>query len=281
MLKSVRMSKKAQVTIFVVVAVLVVALVGVSYVVVNNKSKGSDANLSPEAQVFKTYMDDCLKDVLRDSIVHIGLQGGYFSPPDSEDRALDFFGVVVPYYLYEKENLIISEKRLVSELSQAIEVDAVSVCAAGFTDSEYGIEVADADANVILGDESVKLQLNLPVVITKGEIKSEVKEYETEVPIRLKEVYDNSVAITKTASVEPYHLCIDCVDAVRDNNIIVNAFTWQDNTLIFRLSDYASRIDDNNPDPYRYYFAIKYIDWSCDNLPSDIDNYIKEECDLR
>src|SRR3989344_3107805 len=110
------MLKRGQVTIFVVVAVVIVALVGISYVVVNNKEKGSDTNLSPEAQVFKTYMDGCLKDVLRDSIVHIGLQGGYFSPPDSEDRALDFFGEVVPYYLYEKENLIISEKRLVSEL---------------------------------------------------------------------------------------------------------------------------------------------------------------------
>ena len=56
------MGKRGQVTIFVVIAVVIVALVGVSYLVVNNKNKGNEVPKTSEIAEFKIFVDGCLRE---------------------------------------------------------------------------------------------------------------------------------------------------------------------------------------------------------------------------
>ena len=106
------MSKRAQVTVFVVIAVVIVALAGVSYLVVKNK--GSDVPKTPEEVAFKTYMDGCSNACLRASLVDLGYNGGYYDLNGISNS--DFLMINFPFL----SNLMISSSVLVSFLTSAI-----------------------------------------------------------------------------------------------------------------------------------------------------------------
>src|SRR3990167_7805577 len=98
-----KVNRRAQVTIFVVIAVVIVALASVSYLVVKNKE--SDVPKTPEAAAFKTYIDGCLKDSLEEVLIVMGQRGGYYNLPSNslnDELSVGFLDYNVPYYLNEK-----------------------------------------------------------------------------------------------------------------------------------------------------------------------------------
>ena len=281
-----KVNRRAQVTIFVVIAVVIVALASVSYLVVKNKE--SDVPKTPEAAAFKTYIDGCLKDSLEEVLIVMGQRGGYYNLPSNslnDELSVGFLDYNVPYYLNEKNLLAISKPKLVDELRKGFEQKAKE-CVDNY-ETTLEVSTGRITSQFFLEEDVVKAVLNFPITLLKQEddTSSTVSSFEVEVPIRLNAVYENAAEIVILQLADPYNICIDCLDAIRDPNILVTGHLINDNTIVFELADYSSQVrGDKQSDqlgPYMYYFAIKYIDWSCDNLPSDIDNYIKEECDLR
>ena len=88
------MQKRAQVTLFMILAVVLVIILGLSYYIAkyNAKSKSSQSIREKtdftDTSIVKTYAESCLKSVSEDALFNrIGLHGGYVNSNS------------VPYYL--------------------------------------------------------------------------------------------------------------------------------------------------------------------------------------
>ena len=109
------MIKKGQVSIFIVVGLFVLVILGlVIYINDGGSSTVVNSGIENNNQVMlRSYIETCLEQSLVESLEHISLQGGYYmAPADS----FEINSVVsIPYYYdFEKGNLVptIDEIRL-------------------------------------------------------------------------------------------------------------------------------------------------------------------------
>src|SRR3989344_2580638 len=124
--------KRGQVTIFVIVAVIIVAVVGGDFVL-RSDGIGGDVDLpsTPEGVEFKVYMDECLEDVLEEKIYALGFSGGYHSIGEEDfvgfNRSDDL--LTVPYYLgIGGDALLPTRESLENQLAESISSDLVNRC---------------------------------------------------------------------------------------------------------------------------------------------------------
>jgi len=266
------MKRGGQVTIFVIIAVVIVVLVGLFFVFKKPLGNGNNSDISGG----KLTLDGCFDKAVRDNLVKIGLQGGYITP---KNGSVSFFGVQVPYYFYERENRFITIDEFKKNLASGIEEQFSTDCVRGFEDEEIQvIGEGKKETRINIFEDTVEVQMKAPVTITKAEGVTEIRDFKTTVYVRLQHLYDLAFKMVKIQEQDPYHICISCIDALRDHNVSIDGYTWQDNSMVYVLTDLNHTINDQN---YRYLFAAKYIEYDCDNLPSDIDENIKEECELR
>ena len=87
--KGVKKSKKAQVTIFIIIAIVIVA--GIILVLsVNSNARHFILSIfsGKDDRVIQVndYITNCLKDSTDNALFYNGLQGGYFTTPDSDPK---------------------------------------------------------------------------------------------------------------------------------------------------------------------------------------------------
>lgn len=76
--------KRGQVTIFVIVAILIVAVIALFFVFRGKLSIGSGVNL--EEQEMHSVIESCVLESLVDGVKLIGLQGGYLEVPENAEN---------------------------------------------------------------------------------------------------------------------------------------------------------------------------------------------------
>ena len=78
------MFKKSQVTIFIVIGVVLVAVIGFLYMGSTTKSIEPEFDANAEIIPLKTYVESCLKRVLEEGVDLLSVQGGcYYNIPES------------------------------------------------------------------------------------------------------------------------------------------------------------------------------------------------------
>ena len=105
---------RGQMTIFVVIALVIVAGILVFLLVKGNISGGISKNLEP----VYNYYDSCINEKTREAIDAAGSQGGYVNPPNyvpgseyaPSSSQLNFLGFPVPYWFYVSENGVVKEQ---------------------------------------------------------------------------------------------------------------------------------------------------------------------------
>ncbi|MCH7850945.1 MAG: hypothetical protein IH845_04855, partial [Nanoarchaeota archaeon] len=109
------MNNKAQITIFVIIAIVLVGGI-LAYFTLRDNLGGRRVPVELEP-VYEYYLE-CLEETTRDGIRLLGEQGGYIETPEFEpgssfmpfSNQLDFFGQGVPYWLYISGNNLLKEQ---------------------------------------------------------------------------------------------------------------------------------------------------------------------------
>jgi hypothetical protein len=174
MIKGDKRGKRGQVTIFIIVAIIIVAAIGIYFVVQKSSTQGLSKNFEP---AYKYYLS-CVETRTRAGIALLGQQGGYlytnelpfepgsdYSPTSSQ---LDLNGVGVPYWFYVSGNNIVKQQKptkenMASELSRYIS-EGINKC--NFEDfNQQGIivDVYSGSVNVVINENSVDVSMNNPV----------------------------------------------------------------------------------------------------------------------
>ena len=200
-----RRSKRGQVTIFVIVAIILVAATIIYFLARGSPSR---VDLSPELSPLYNHFLSCLEE---DSLLGIQIleqQGGYIEVPEFESGSsyspfssqLDFAGVHVPYWYYvdfagrAKEQIptkTMMEKDLANFVSREIENCNFDDYYAEGADIQF--EGAESKVEIIDGEVIIKMDLDLK--LSKANETAVVRTHEVIVSSELAGLYDSAKQI--------------------------------------------------------------------------------------
>jgi hypothetical protein len=204
----IKRGKKAQLTIFIVIAILVIAVVGLFFVFRDN-SGGEKSSGDVDISDVVNFIDGCLEESGMESLHLIGLRGGYLDPHEASTN----FGV--PFYLYEGSPNIPTKQLIEQELSKSVE-SLIPLCFENMSLAEefVGLEVElarDPRVKTFILEDRVDFELNYPIKVSKGESSSVVEDFDQSVNVRLDVLYGTSEFVVRDYLENSMNLCISCL----------------------------------------------------------------------
>lgn len=238
------MKKRGQITIFVVIALIIISLVAVAFLF-KDKIIGI---VQPSSNQITNFVENCIEDVGQKVISKIGAGGGYYFPPIlSTDSG-------IPYY-YNSGNYMPTKQQIEDEISYYIS-KSLFFCTRNFADfPDFDIKQGEINSRVLIKPKEISLEIEYPLTISKGENTIFIRNFKKNFPVRLGTIYDS---VYKSIQEQPNHegICFSCLsDISLKNDLFVNMFDYDNKTVIFVFKDYNSQI---NGEAFEFIFANKY-----------------------
>ena len=246
--------KRGQVTIFVIIAIILIASLSLYFIFGNlNDSKETDY---VEGLPVYTFVEECLETTSKQTLYFIGLHGGYFIPPEkSTDNG-------VPYYIYLGDSFLPSINQIEREISSFIESSLI-LCVDNFKEfNDFEINQGSIETRTNIKEEVVSIKINYPLTIEKEGSVSRIEEFEVEIPIRLNVLYDASKFIIDNHFENFGNLCLSCLMDYQEENSLQINMVDDENTIVYEIVDLSSILEikagEFEPENYKFRFAIKY-----------------------
>src|SRR3989338_733361 len=258
--------KRGQITIFIIIALVIVAGIG-SLVYIQSTKKVTE---NPNVADVRACAEPCLKQTAEDAVLTIGEQGGYYDLPEKSNYFLFF---PKPYYIYEKDNLVPGMQILERELGSYI-ADNIDVCLGDFEVlTQKGYDVKKAGANKVTAkidgkSNSVSVTAKIPISVSKANSTDLVTDFSTFVaPIRFETLLKASNDIAASETKDPRTICITCIQEIAQNYSLQVTITDTDdrNEFIYTLIDEQSNFTGL---PFEYSFAARYTFPNCNDVES-------------
>ncbi|MDD5012202.1 MAG: hypothetical protein PHQ66_00950 [Candidatus Nanoarchaeia archaeon] len=245
-------NRRAQVTIFIIIAIIIVAGVAIFLAVRGGISIVQiPANIQP---VYNTFLS-CLEDKTKTGIDLLESQAGYIELPEFEPGSvympfssqLNFLGNPIPYWYYvsannlQKEQMP-SEQDMEKSLESFID-DRIRECDfSSYYQEGFEIVQKTPTANVDIRSSDVNVRLNMNMEITKGEDTALVTSHETTVKSNLGALYNSAKTLYQKEQKELF-LEDYAIDNVRlyapvdGVEISCSPKTWNTNEIFSNLQD--------------------------------------------
>ena len=197
-------NKRGQVTLFIIIAIIIVGGVILYYTV----GRSSVSGVSEEMRPVYDYYLSCVEEKVRQGINLLGEQGGYIKTPEFEPGSaympfsshLSFFGQGVPYWMYVSGNNLLREnvptkEGMERELSKYV-FDRITDC--DFTDFElqgYDVYVDSGTVDSKINDLTVDVSLKNRITIFKGDSKIVVDNHELSLNSKLGKFFGMAIEI--------------------------------------------------------------------------------------
>ncbi|KHO54841.1 MAG: hypothetical protein QT10_C0011G0022 [archaeon GW2011_AR19] len=99
--------------------------------------------------------------------------------------------------------------------------------------------------------------MNYPLTIIKGDAKSKIEDFNSEVPVRLGIVYDAVGEFIEKNLETPGGFCVDCLlEVLMEKGLHSNIFWEDEKTAIFIVRDFNSAVNEKE---FILNFAGRYI----------------------
>ncbi len=240
------MQKRGQVTIFIILGIIVLIVLGWLFFVRGDifdritTEERADVFVSSQIEPIKELVSECTKEQLVDSIIYVSRSGGYFDPPVGEDYCEEYSGDTCdsPFLIAHSyslgQNRLVTLTKLSIELndymSEAENFDQLKGCInSGFDDFESkGLNVANRDFVLGMpevGEETVyqTVSFDVPLEIGKDDYTATVNEVITSVNAPLKKVQNVAADVTECymGSIIPANYNSYCnIDGITFNSAI-------------------------------------------------------------
>jgi len=242
------MKKGGQLTIFVIVAVVIVIGIASFYLVkdtfLNKPIEGSE--------VVKGSLVDCLEFSTHNALYIVAYQGGYNTAPR---KNFSFSPTFFPYYYYEGANLMPSLDLLEEEMGRHV-VENLGSCLNDINGAGFDLNYAVSSVDVEVTREGVEFVVDMPVVLSKGEetMIVDMKKFPVFHETKLLDIFEISKYFIEDQMEDPELYCISCinrmaVDAginfylfpILDDVVMVMAFEDKENPVTFNfVNKYSS-----------------------------------------
>ncbi|MFC1723682.1 hypothetical protein ACFL0V_06075 [Nanoarchaeota archaeon] len=273
--------KKAQVTIFIIIGVLLVAVAGIVFYMTSISGQVPESEIEVIAEEvpnqvkpIKEFVEECVKSVSKEAIEKMGRHGGYIDPQDTEYSPLfvmdpmkpyeadgvymtSSYNSFVPYYWYlesdtkcelcvQTNKLIPRSETIEEQINKYVNNNLVR-CLDNFVGFEaQGFEVVPQGpikTVTLLTQQDVAIRTTYPLAVTVGGSTTQVSDYVVRQPVQLLKIIRLS----------------------RNLALAENLVTYLENTLIRLIIAYSGSSADKLPplslteESYSKRFWVKMI----------------------
>ena len=264
------MFKRGQFTLFVVLGIVLLLLIGLFALFQNQifDFVGISQSISypSDVQEVVDHVQECVDRSAYESVVNIGYTGGYYTLPSRS--YIDANDSMIPYYLYDGEDISLSTEDLQNELNQYITAQ-VNACVHLEQFSSFTITSGTLSVASTVEEHLVSVEVSYPLTLTVGETVYTVSEpYTTEVDANLGWLHDIAQQIVTLDIANPDRIDYTNLLGYGVAHIIVAPVS--NDTYVYILQDTSSF---NNQQNYSFFFAEYYP-----NLVSDADCVLDLDC---
>jgi hypothetical protein len=197
---------KAQVTLFIIIALIIIGGIGIYYVAKNVSVGGIPGNLKP---AYDNYIS-CLSESAKQGIALLGERGGYIKLPEFSPGSgympfssqLNFLGEPVAYWMYVSGNNIVKEQMptktdMEKQLNDYIK-ERVAKC--DFSEIEkqgfiVSVDTSDVSVSSKISDLSVEVTVNAPASISLKDNTAVVNKHTISVDSKLGKFYSMATGV--------------------------------------------------------------------------------------
>ena len=176
--------RKAQVTIFIIIAILIFAVIALYFLLRGNAVTSTTPK---EFEPVYSYYLSCLKDSATTGASLLGQQGGYIETPEFSpgstympfSNQLDFLGRGIPYWYYITGNGIITEQKPTLEKMQAqlddyIKQNIKTCDFSKFFDAGYLVFLGDPKVSTKIENNKITVDVNQDLTLKYGDSSFDV-----------------------------------------------------------------------------------------------------------
>lgn len=254
--------RQAQTTVFIVLAILIVAII-LAFVLINQTSTQSNIELAfsklgiaTQASIVQSSIIDCLEETAKDSTIVIGLQGGYYNPPE---KFSDLEFIFIPYYYYEGEFLQPSTTKIQTELSAYID-DNLDFCIDNILFQEFTLNRQTSNSKALISKGEISFETDLSITISKDGSTADfqLKNHQVTVESPLFDMLEVADYITDSHKEDPNLICVSCVaDMAETRNLFVDFLDFGEAEDEFTTLVVISE-DQTSSEIYVFEFLNKY-----------------------
>jgi len=251
--------KKGQVSVFIIVAVLIVAGLMVFLFLKGGFQKEElgredfiQKGLQPSLKNIQNFILECHEEVSREGLDHIGIRGGYYERPD---YYFEMDWAFIPYYYHNGLILKPTNSKIESELSSYVD-DNLNTCLDKIKFLNFNLDYDKSETKVRIDKKKVLLNTNLPVKIEheEGVLDFKLSEYELKIESYLNEMLEVAEYITESHKKDSELMCINCIaELVKERDIYIDFISIGDDSTLVMLLENKTRAE-----PYFFQFINKY-----------------------
>ncbi len=239
------MDKRGQVTIFIIIAIILIASVALFFIFKDRLGIGGSRSNDP----VYLFVESCVESTGEDAIYHIIQNGGYLLPPPASTLGGS------PYYYYNNKNHMPSKSKIENEISAYME-ESLSYCTSGFVNfPDLNITEGEIEARTTIEDEEIIFDVEYPVKIKKGEKVTILEDFNgIRIVVRVGALYDSIEKMIQDQLGEK-GICLSCMSELADREGFTIDMTNTEEGVIFTVRDEYSKIKDV---PIEWMFANRY-----------------------
>jgi len=195
-------SKKGQVTIFIILAIVIVVGIA-SYFIL--RSMVFEEPIPSELEPVYSYYLSCVNQEVLNGAMILGEQGGYIELPEFSpgteympfSNQLGFFGIGVPYWYYvsgngvEKEQ-IPSKDKMQEQLNEFLEEGVIECDFSQFESQGFEVNFDEADVETNIRSNDISVNINQALSISYGEMTWRGTKHSASVSSSLGKFYELS-----------------------------------------------------------------------------------------
>ncbi|MDO8528311.1 MAG: hypothetical protein Q7S06_00265 [Nanoarchaeota archaeon] len=197
--------KKGQITIFIIIAVVIIAGVAAYFIFRNQIGKiGIPADMQP---VYTTFLS-CLEERTLTGVSVLESQGGYIELPEFEQGSgyspfssqLNFLGNPIPYWYYVSENNFEKEQvptktEMGNQLENFINEKIRNCVFDSYYEQGFEIIQGEPRANVLIRNSDIVVNLNMNLNIKKANQSASLTNHKINVKTNLGSLYDSAIKV--------------------------------------------------------------------------------------
>jgi hypothetical protein len=239
--------KRGQVSVFVIVGIVIIGLVLFFFLF---RSELEVDNVSGEVRPLYDFVQECVDSTAQDGLEFIGESGGYFDSPELSNI------VGVAYHYHGRESYLPEKGDIANELEKYMNT-MLFFCTRNFVDfPDYEVEQSKVRSEVEILGEKVVVKVIYPLSIKKGDDGYSLRNFESEVGVRLGVIYEVMEELMEEQLDERENICISCIGRLaEEKELLIDMHAKGNDEVTFFVIDQKSIV---NEEPYIFRFVNSY-----------------------
>lgn len=246
-------SKRGQVTLFIILAVVIVTAVLVGYLTYKDYQIKRQEKINLEIAAIKISVESCLETATIEALDFIGIHGGFYN---IKENFLSYFDTYLPFYYSKGKKTMPSKEKIAEELSLYISENAF-YCIQKQASKENFYVSFDSNITKVIISEKVTVKTS-KANLKKGDINIILKEISIAIPFRLNDIYDKTDLFIDKEVSDPGYLHLSYLIELFDEDFMINVLSWGEGSKVITIQDNSESTISIFKKPYIFIFANKY-----------------------